>query len=57
MKSKVHGKRVDRIAKKLDIPRSVVHLIIREYFNALRTAMHNNLNVHVRGFFRLKRKK
>ena len=54
MRNYKHSKIIAEVSKKLGINKSVVNIVIVQFFNGLRSALKNNDEINIKGYFKLK---
>ena len=54
MKNYKHSKIIAEISKKLGINKSVVNIVINQFYNGLRISLQNNEEVNIKGYFKIK---
>ncbi len=54
MKNYKHSKIIAEISKKLGINKSVVNIVINQFYNGLRRSLQNNEEVNIKGYFKIK---
>ena len=53
MKNYKHSKIIAEISKKLGINKSVVNIVINQFYNGLRRSLQNNEEVNIKGYFKI----